>query len=36
MTNATSAAIGENHDHDREGRKDYNDKSDPVREHDCI
>ncbi|MGI9010354.1 MAG: 4Fe-4S dicluster domain-containing protein, partial [Nitrososphaeraceae archaeon] len=25
---------GENHD--REGRKDYTDKSDPVREHDCI
>jgi NAD-dependent dihydropyrimidine dehydrogenase PreA subunit len=34
MTNATSAGIGENHD--REGRKDYTDKSDPVREHDCI
>ena len=28
------AAIGENHD--REGRKNYTDKSDPVREHDCI
>jgi NAD-dependent dihydropyrimidine dehydrogenase PreA subunit len=34
MTNATSAGTGENHD--REGRKDYTDKSDPVREHDCI
>ena len=34
MTNATSAGIGENHD--REGRKDYTDKSDQVREHDCI
>ena len=34
MTNATSAAIGENHD--REGRIDYTDKSDPLSEHDCI
>ena len=34
MTNATSAGIGENQD--RDGRKDYTDKSDPVREHDCI
>jgi NAD-dependent dihydropyrimidine dehydrogenase PreA subunit len=34
MTNATSSGTGENHD--REGRKDYTDKSDPVREHDCI
>src|ERR671921_1416512 len=34
MTNATSAGTGENHD--REGRKDYTDKSDPVRESDCI
>jgi formate hydrogenlyase subunit 6/NADH:ubiquinone oxidoreductase subunit I len=34
MTNATSGGIGENHD--REGRKDYSDKSDPVREHDYI
>jgi NAD-dependent dihydropyrimidine dehydrogenase PreA subunit len=34
MRNATSASIGENHD--RGGRKDYTDKSDPVREHDCI
>ena len=33
MTNATSAGTGENHD--REGRKEYSDKSDPVREH-CI
>jgi ferredoxin len=23
-------------DHDREGRKDYTDKSDSIREHDCI
>jgi hypothetical protein len=34
MVNATSAGIGENRD--REGRKDYTDKSDPVRESDCI
>ena len=34
MVNATSEGIGENHD--REGRKDYTDKSDPVRESDCI
>jgi NAD-dependent dihydropyrimidine dehydrogenase PreA subunit len=34
MTNATSAGTGENHD--REGRKDYTDKSHPVGEHDCI
>jgi NAD-dependent dihydropyrimidine dehydrogenase PreA subunit len=34
MTNATSAGIGENHDQER--RKDYTDKSDPVKEHDCI
>jgi len=35
MTIATSSDIAENHD--REGRrKDYTDKSDPVREHDCI
>jgi len=34
MTNATNAGIGENHD--REERKYYTDKSDPVREHDCI
>lgn len=34
MINVTSVGIGENHD--KEGRKDYSDKSDPVREHDCI
>lgn len=34
MVNATSGDEGENHD--REGRKDYSDKSDPIREHDCI
>ena len=35
MTIATSSDIAENHD--REGRrKDYTDKLDPVREHDCI
>ena len=34
MQNATSAGTGE--DHAREGRKDYTDKSDPIREHDCI
>jgi ferredoxin len=34
MTNATSTGTGENHD--REDRKEYTDKSDPVREHDCI
>lgn len=34
MQNATSAGTGE--DHQREGRKDYTDKSDPIREHDCI
>jgi formate hydrogenlyase subunit 6/NADH:ubiquinone oxidoreductase subunit I len=34
MTTATSAGKGENHD--REKRKDYADKSDPVRKHDCI
>ena len=34
MVNAISAGTGENHD--REGRKDYTDKSDPIREHDCI
>ena len=34
MTNATSTGIGENQD--REGRKDYTDKSDPIRENDCI
>jgi formate hydrogenlyase subunit 6/NADH:ubiquinone oxidoreductase subunit I len=34
MINVTSAGIGENYD--KEGRKDYSDKSDPVREYDCI
>jgi NAD-dependent dihydropyrimidine dehydrogenase PreA subunit len=34
VANATSAGTGE--DHDREGRNDYTDKSDPIREHDCI
>jgi ferredoxin len=34
MANGTSAGTGE--DHDKEGRKDYTDKSDPIREHDCI
>lgn len=32
--NATSAGTGE--DHSRDGRIDYTDKSDPIREHDCI
>lgn len=34
MVNVTSARTGENHN--RDGRKDYTDKSDPVRESDCI
>ena len=34
MQNATSAGTGE--DHSRDGRKDFTDKSDPIREHDCI
>ena len=34
MVNVTSAGVGENHN--RDGRKDYTDKSDPVRESDCI
>lgn len=34
MTIAISSGIPENHD--GEGRKDYMDKLDPVREHDCI
>lgn len=34
LQNGTSAGTGE--DHDRDGRKDYTDKSDPIREHDCI
>ncbi len=34
MTNGTSEGIGDNRN--REGRKDYTDKSDPIRERDCI
>ena len=34
MANATSAGSGQ--DHERDGRLDYTDKSDPIREHDCI
>lgn len=34
MVNATSSGTGESHA--KEGRVDYTDKSDPVREHDCI
>ncbi len=34
MANATSAGTGESHQ--KEGRKDYTDKSEPIREHDCI
>lgn len=34
LQNGTSAGTGE--DHAGEGRKDYRDKSDPIREHDCI
>ena len=34
MTNATSDGKGQ--DHERDGRVDYTDKSDPIREHDCI
>lgn len=34
MVNATSEGTGENHN--RDGRKDYTDRSDPVRESDCI
>jgi NAD-dependent dihydropyrimidine dehydrogenase PreA subunit len=34
MQNTASAGTGE--DHSREGRKDYTDKSDPIRENDCI
>ena len=34
MTNATSEGIGE--DRNRDGRKDFTDKSDPIRERDCI
>lgn len=34
MTNAVTGGTGD--DHTKEGRKDYTDKSDPIREHDCI
>ena len=34
MANATSAGTGQ--DHEKDGRVDYSDKSDPIREHDCI
>ena len=34
MVNASSAGTGMSYD--KEGRKDYTDKSDPIREHDCI
>ena len=34
MTNTTSEGNGEAYR--RDGRKDYTDKSDPIREHDCI
>jgi len=34
MLNATSAGTGQ--DHEREGRVDYSNKSDLIREHDCI
>lgn len=34
MQNATSAGTGD--DREKDGRKDYTDKSDPIREHDCI
>ena len=34
MANATSSGTGEASK--KEGRKDYTDKSDPIREHDCI
>ncbi len=34
MVNALSSGTGENSK--KEGRKDYTDKSDPIREHDCI
>ena len=33
MANATSAGANST---DKEERKDYTDKSDPIREHDCI
>ena len=34
MVNATSAGTGD--EHSKDGRKDYTDKSEPIREHDCI
>ena len=34
IKNTTSAGSGE--DHERERRVDFTDKSDPIREHDCI
>lgn len=34
MVNATSEGTGE--DHNRDGRKDFTDKSDPIREQSCI
>ncbi|CAN5589526.1 hypothetical protein BH23THE1_BH23THE1_21970 [soil metagenome] len=34
MVNAASEGTGE--DHNREGRKDYTDKPDPIRESACI
>ncbi len=34
MTNVTCTGTDENQQ--REGRADYTDKSDPIREHDCI
>jgi NAD-dependent dihydropyrimidine dehydrogenase PreA subunit len=34
MKNATSAGTGD--DRSRDGRKDYTDKSDPIRDYDCI
>jgi NAD-dependent dihydropyrimidine dehydrogenase PreA subunit len=34
MQNATSEGVGENNN--RDARKDYTDKADPIREHDCI
>ena len=34
MVYGTSAGTGQ--DYERNGRVDYTDKSDPIREHDCI
>jgi ferredoxin len=33
---ANSSSAGTGQDHERDGRLDYTDKSDPIREHDCI